>query len=91
MKWIKCSERLPAYDVDVLTFSKNGIRVASRYKFVYRDGWQWRNTGSDSCRCCSSFCRYITHWIEIETPEPYHEDKRVHQGHSPCRRYYQRD
>lgn len=54
MEWIKCSDRLPYENQDVLVFLKSGIISIERITFP-KDGNLWS--------CIDKHC--ITHWMPL--------------------------
>ena len=62
MEWIKCSERQPEDDVDVLAFSPNGIVITAASilngTWYTRDGQEWDDEWTSS----------VTHWMPLPAP-----------------------
>lgn len=63
MKWIKCSEKLPEYDVEVLTINKDftHMTVSVRFKFA-SDVEYFRPT---ICTCCNIEDHEPAYWMPL--------------------------
>lgn len=82
MEWIKCSDRMPAFDTEVLLLvdAKFGKVITIGELSIYREGtldqytkWQERNkfNWGDTIDELDENKQFITHWMPLpESPQP---------------------